>query len=100
LLETIQIQKSKYSHCARLLTKAELVDFEARIVLLEEQIKHIEGFIESRKTSFQSHFGVVEKKIDELSLTSLESYKLELQTIKKTWGSHPFEEYVHEKGGR
>lgn len=79
-------------------TRADLIDYEVGIVFLEGMVKALEGFIELRQTASKSHLVDVEKRIDELSVSYLESYKKRLQARVNAWGRRPFEDYVHEKG--
>ena len=79
-------------------TKNDLINCEAGIVFLEEMVRHMEDFISNRKKAPVRHLGEVEKRIDELSIVYLESFKKELQASVHAWGRRPFEDFIHEKG--
>jgi hypothetical protein len=78
--------------------KADLIDFEAGIMFVEELIKWLETFIQSRKNATGNHFIDVERRVDELSTSFLGNYKKDLQASVDAWGRRPFEDYIHEKG--
>jgi ASC-1-like (ASCH) protein len=92
------LEQILYENGAKKFTKADLIDCEAGIVFLEEMVKHLEVFINLRKNEPINHLVDVEKRIDELSVIYLESFRKELQASVNTWGRRPFEDYIHEKG--
>lgn len=92
------LQQLFFENGAKKFTKEDLVDCEAGIVFLEEMVKYLEGFTSLRKNASINHLVEVEKRIDELSVIYLESFKKELQASVNAWGRRPFEDYIHEKG--
>jgi hypothetical protein len=79
-------------------TDADLINYEAGIVFLEEMIKWLETLTELRKTATDNHFEDVEIRVNQLGAGFLENSKQELQAIVNAWGKRPFEDAVHEKG--
>ena len=77
---------------------ADLVLFEASVVVLEELVNHFEGLINQRYTQLKqgSHFGKVERKIDELTLSQYKHLRNQFKLTKQSWGTRPYEDFIHE----
>jgi hypothetical protein len=77
---------------------ADLVYLEASIAVLEELVNHFECLINQRLAQLKqgSHFGKVERKIDELTLSQYKHLQNQLKLTRQSWGTRPYEDFIHE----